>query len=650
MPKQYVVCGRLVPRLGTRHISLLLVALALFSIFSLLFTLPTSFLPASASRLQEAAKFSVPQSFKSPWVDKLNPFKQPAHQPPRQKNDTDGESWWYADWKWLTMPFSSSVTLDENRAVLPVLKLRTPIYCYYDNTVDDKDHASRDAESDLLLTWRRAWWAQGFKPIILSPAEAMNNPMYEEVQKLEGLKASLRTDMMRWLAWENMGGGLLADRLLFPMGGHNDPLLTYLRRGEFPKLTRWKTLDDGIYAGPKAEVRAAIKLVIAAAPGIKDAKDFLEAVQSDSKTADPFAVDGTSHSLAYYSPQKIKSSYSKVDEAIKSSKAAGLKSLNQLITSHLHITWQNTFSDGIAVVKPLPEHTTHLIAPALDLASRLAHCPESPLPDSCPPNRPDCTPCDDSKPMKITTPSSYSNSTTLYTLGTVPHPYTLATLTSRRKILDIPWIRRKSPRDAWITELTSSLFPDQPLISSGPRILRFKEAVASDRAADRSLWLPAEQSHVDLPESDLPWHFGFALPDRATYADDTSQSPEKKKEEEEGEEEEEEIIRLAQEVVLAETSTLQKLLSGKSWGRKKSKSTSDKKNELPPKELAALRDAVEAWNLADTEAWRFARAYLARETVERRKWEEEEAKFAGGMGSERRSSDHSHHDRGLGGG
>lgn len=51
-------------------------------------------------------------------------------------------------------------------------------------------------------------------------------------------------------------------------------------------------------------------------------------------------------------------------------------------------------------------------------------------------------------------------------------------------------------------------------------------------------------------------------------------------------------------------------------------------------EDVAVRDAVEAWNLADVEAWRFARAYLARKSVERKKWELEEAKFADGMGSE----------------
>ena len=45
------------------------------------------------------------------------------------------------------------------------------------------------------------------------------------------------------------------------------------------------------------------------------------------------------------------------------------------------------------------------------------------------------------------------------------------------------------------------------------------------------------------------------------------------------------------------------------------------------KEFIALRDAVEAWNMADTEAWKFVRAFNARRQVERQKWQEEEDKF-----------------------
>jgi hypothetical protein len=47
------------------------------------------------------------------------------------------------------------------------------------------------------------------------------------------------------------------------------------------------------------------------------------------------------------------------------------------------------------------------------------------------------------------------------------------------------------------------------------------------------------------------------------------------------------------------------------------------------KRMKTVVKAVEDWNLADTEAWKFARAYSARRRMERKKWEEDEQKFAG---------------------
>ncbi|KAL2147960.1 hypothetical protein VTI28DRAFT_15 [Corynascus sepedonium] len=663
MPKQYVVCGRPVPRLGTRHISLLLVGLALFAVFSLLWTLPGA-IPATPSLRAAGNRFSVPKSFKSPWMNRLNPFKQPAHPPRVQKGDTDGDSVWYANWNWLLMPFSSSVTLDENRALLPVLKDRTPIYCYYDNTIE-QDDPDMDAESDLLLAWRRAWWAQGFRPIILSSAEAINNPLYEEIQKLEGLTPALKTDLMRWLAWGNMGDGLLAHHLLFPMGPHNDPFLTYLRRGEFPGLTRFKDLDDGLFVGTMGEVTAVIRTVMDN-PESKKAEGVVEAVES-AKDGGWFTLDDAPKSLAFYSGSKLEAIYPKVGQAIAASHAAGTRSLTQLINSHLHLTWQSTFTNGISVVKPLPHHTTFLITPAYELAQRLAHCPESPLPDTCPPNRPDCRPCDDSKPMKISTPSSYSPENALYTIGTVPHPYTISTLNHLKTQLSIAWIRRESPRDAWITSLTSSLFEDS--MSTTPRLIRFKEAVASDETspaeakgkekgpkggggisggAYRSLWLPAEQP---IPE-DLDWHFGFVLPDRASYAEDGNAAgihqqqfgpPIPLHSPQDGPHPTESDLALepalfsrAQTIVLSSSSSSSHSRIPDLLKSSISKESAQKQQPAAvTKEDLALRDAVEAWNLADTEAWRFARAYLARSLLERRTWEDDEAKYAGGVGTEK---------------
>ncbi len=47
------------------------------------------------------------------------------------------------------------------------------------------------------------------------------------------------------------------------------------------------------------------------------------------------------------------------------------------------------------------------------------------------------------------------------------------------------------------------------------------------------------------------------------------------------------------------------------------------------KPLIILRNAIEAWNMADTEAWKFVRAFNARRQVERLKWQKEEEAYLG---------------------
>jgi hypothetical protein len=47
------------------------------------------------------------------------------------------------------------------------------------------------------------------------------------------------------------------------------------------------------------------------------------------------------------------------------------------------------------------------------------------------------------------------------------------------------------------------------------------------------------------------------------------------------------------------------------------------------RQQVVVREAVEAWCMADTEAWRFARAFAERRKMERRVWEEDERGFYG---------------------
>ncbi|KAI9933029.1 hypothetical protein ASPWEDRAFT_22777 [Aspergillus wentii DTO 134E9] len=535
----------------------------------------------------------------------LPSFRPTAHTPPpEQKNSTSGESKWYSDLSWLN-PFSSSITLDENRSVLPPLRDRPFIYTYYDSK-NKNDDDEENSDGQLLLAWRRAWFAQGFRPVVLGRGEAMNNPLYESVQRLK-LTRELEDDLFRWLAWGHMGTGLLADWRCFPMARYDDEMLSALRRGTIPThITRFDHLGSGLFAGEKARIKDALDEAI---------KKIEEKSMSmlDLIPADLFRVEQT-NALAFYSSAAVTTHYPTLAEKSVSSPTTGRSSLVQLINSHLHTTFQNSFPAGIAVLKPYPEHTTALVEPALRLAKALAQCSESPIPTSCPPNLPKCHPCSADKPASISQPSTYRNTTHVFTIGTLPHPYTLISLQHSTDAVTTRLIRRETERDAWLQEVTKEHLGE--FLPGSSRAVVFKKAVADDPAVGSSLWMTVEALPPDagqaLPSElldEFEWQLGFKIPREGNVdaknegkAKETMQNANPS---EQGIEKEFDLL-----------SKSRAILQSKDTNR------------------IGIKDVAEAWNLADTETWRFVRAYRARSVVERKRWEEEEKHFFGARSKE----------------
>lgn len=537
----------------------------------------------------------------SPSVSQFTHLRTTAHQPPVQPNSTSGDAKWYSDWKWRN-PFSFSITQDETRSVLPPLRKRPPIYSFYDS--DAKENSpTRLAEIKLLQIWRKAWWAKGFRPVVLGRAEAMMNPLYKSVQA-KPMEKALRTEFMRWLAWAQMGTGILSNWLVLPMGPYDDHLLSFLRRGDYPQLTRYEGLGDGFIVGDAASISNVIKGALNSNL-TKDAKVFFEVTEPTT-----FTVDTKPVALAYYDLTTLGELYEPIVASLSDDPPKGLASLARLITSHLHQAFLNGFSTGLSVLTPYEQSASVLTKSATHIAKSLVACPSSPIPASCPPNNPkNCYPCQTNPLTSITTPESFINTSTIFTIGTISHPYTLASLLARRKAITVRHIRRDTERDPWLSQTTQ--FTLGKNLGGPSRILKFKEIVASEWGAARGLWL-TEDWTTPSPTSqrDLEWHFGFELaafnssaiseimiPLTAAGGRDTQAEKAMRRQEE--------LIDEAKDVV-------------KKGGRGKFK---------------GIRDAVEAWNLADTEAWRFVRAFRAREVVERRKWEDDERGFVGGGGS-----------------
>ncbi|KAL4960458.1 uncharacterized protein BDV14DRAFT_182581 [Aspergillus stella-maris] len=530
----------------------------------------------------------------------LPTFEPPAHKAPEpQQDSSSGDTKWFSNWAWLN-PFSSSITLDEDRSVLPPLPSRPYIFTYYD-PAKAKDRNELKADDELLLAWRRAWYAQGFRPTILGRSEAKTHPLYGSLKDID-MSPELEEDMFKWLAWGHMGDGLFADWRCFPMARYDDATLARLRTEvDSDVITRFDKSHSCLLSGKKPTIIAAIEQ--ASRNILKSSKSFTELIPNDL-----FRTESTT-SLAFYDSATIETHYHELSEKAKPSASDRRLALVDLINSHLQNTFVNSFPGGVAVLKPFTEHTTALVEPALRLAKALGKCPEAVSLSSCPPNLPDCDPCNEHKPMTISQPTTYVNNTRVFTIGTLPHPYTLISLLQNSPDVTTRHIRRETPRDEWLREITSDQIDRQ--LGGGPRVVLFKRVVADVPAIGTSLWMTVESLTAEVGQAlpselldEFEWQLGFRIP-RDSNVDaknegEAKESMQHSNPSKEGVEQEYSIIQRAREIL-----------------RQKSNRVN-------------IWKVAEAWNMADTEVWRFVKAYRARSIVERRKWQEDERNFLGG--------------------
>lgn len=635
MPVQPTLFGRPVAlRMPPRRFQILAVFLVLFITSLFAFGTPSPDSIPSLEQVKEAVKEGphLPESLKDKIPDVLSPG---AHKPGDQKNSTStsiyGAIEWLADIDWRN-PFSKKITLDENRALLPPLADRPKIFTYYEPKRGQSKEVT-DAENKLILAWRRAWWAQGFKPVVLQFKDAAAHPQYEFVQRMK-LEPEVELEINRWCAWGYNKGGILADWLALPMAKYDNPMLAFLRRNEYPALSRVESMHNGVFFGEDTAVNAAVKEAVnnELLRDIKANKEKIAKLASEDggivsnllKTK--IAVDKKANGIAFYTQKAIKNNYKTVnDKLTNTTQAEGLELLGNLINSHLHLTFQEIHPDGIAVVKPLPKHTTALTYEAIEIGRNLTQCPTSPMPKSCPPNREKCKPCDPNKPRPFKLVPTYKNDSNVYSIGSVPHPYTLASLHHIKDDIDAKFLHDEVERDMWLSALTKEVLGDGH--SDLYRVLFFKNEVASLNKPSHSLWLTAER----VTQKDIEWIFGFNLPRRASPNKEPSSPSEKSQlilfprpgeptgiEGEEKQEErwirnEDERVKKAREAIVEHNKQKEKTKESTSNGVKE----------------------AEDWSMADFEAWRYARAFSARRTVERKVWEEEEKQYSG---SEKKAS------------
>ena len=90
---------------------------------------------------------------------------------------------------------------------------RCPIYTYY----EDLTHFSHQVHMSTLKSWARHWYSVGFMPLILSRQQAASHPLYKKFRKRMRKLPTVNPKnyemacYLRWLAFEQIGGGIMVD-------------------------------------------------------------------------------------------------------------------------------------------------------------------------------------------------------------------------------------------------------------------------------------------------------------------------------------------------------------------------------------------------------------------------------------------------------
>ncbi|KAK9458807.1 uncharacterized protein V1516DRAFT_121294 [Lipomyces oligophaga] len=516
---------------------------------------------------------------------------------------------------WET-PFSFSVSAaDSDIAVLPPLEDRCPVYAYFDP--DDAAHNELNAtiERDIIERWRRAFWALGFKPVLLGIEDAKRNPRFQELAAVRNLGAKARSDILKFLAWENSATGMMVDYRVFPMTTRpNHKMLMKLRSCQFNEVSIYKDLGESLLTGAHAAVTYFLD------------KAFETGHRGNilGYLSEVVTVKNPIEHFVYYSPRVVSSKYAGLDPSL----------LPDLINSHLHSTWISRFSDGIAIINPFESSSRIMTYPALATAYTLATCPPVEFEQYCPPGRQTCYQCSKSLNSDyIKMSPTIPNTGNFFSLVTIAHPLTqLGLVFSTSTQITANLVRRKTLRDVFVKAISSDIIDEA--IGSADRLLELKQIAARNYDVLDNIYLTVFEDQFELSadcllDSYLEWALGFTFDhesgqhlNKITNANPTSILSQVKYEDLQYSLEQ--CLPSSEIQVFREDSArigvlrqgvhipLQPASEVVDGAREKIGSSSP--------DIKRLRKAIEGWNMADSELWRFVRALNQRITLEPTIW------------------------------
>ncbi|KAK7203133.1 hypothetical protein BZA70DRAFT_82396 [Myxozyma melibiosi] len=557
----------------------------------------------------------------SHFLSKSNDLSTPASDPAPMNNYIPSSSW--------ETPFSFSVsTADSDVAVIPQQLDRCPIYSFFDEAEFAALGVNVTIERAVLERWKRAIWAYGFMPVVLTTEDSKKNPRFNELEAIPSLRAHKKIDTLKYLAWSTAPTGILANHRIFPFTTKpNQNELKHLRECQFGLLTVYKDLGSDFVTGANKAVDEFVANAFTTGHRGNIAGYVDEIVIVEPKIG----------VFVHYTEEFVESTYKNMPPEL----------LPDVINAHMHNNWLSRFSDGIEIVEPFPSTDRILHYPALSTAYALTVCPPEELEQFCPPGKEKCYKCNSNLPSGfIKFAEVIGRTKSAFKFVTVPHPLTHLALTySTANPLSADFVRRKTTRDAFTKAVTDEIVEEG--VGAPDRMLELKKLAAANYEVLDDQYYAIWEAQLDMSpacalDNYFEWALGFSFGgvlrnSGSSQADDddaetsTSTTPGKSSVDSPASPFSVLSIQLDQCLPASEAKQLHK--DAEAIGR-------PSRNGVPPplqptkdvinaarngvlSTTAAMkrtRKMIEGWNLADAELWRFVRAMNERASQEPAVW------------------------------
>lgn len=182
-----------------------------------------------------------------------------------------------------------------------------------------------DSELGILEAWKRAWYAMGFKPTILTKADAEKHPYYSKYVNVSTSSihhtSSVHSILTKYLSWTAVGAGLLSDYRVFPATrNYDNEVFAKLRECNFSGQPAISIVpDDSAFVA--ADAIAAQKIVSSIMKSY--VPDFTEEKKEErSNKLEKIHERGTDKAITGTDLEKIKSDKEEVakEAALKNDK------------------------------------------------------------------------------------------------------------------------------------------------------------------------------------------------------------------------------------------------------------------------------------------------------------------------------------------